>query len=89
MPIDFGGMRSIGINAIAYNRLLKYLKITDKCAKVYDLFQQLAEPELEVVDILGGDVVQAHRICPSFGIKINQWKESFLQDGSRSCSSRL
>lgn len=82
LPIDFGAMRSTGISAIAYNNLKKHLGIKGQPAKLYDVFQQLAEPELEVVDRLGGDVVQAHRLCPAFGIKINSWKAGKLQDGS-------
>ena len=83
IAIDFGGMRSTGISAIAYNKLLKYLGIKNKWAKVYDIFQQLAEPDIEVVNILGGDVVQAHKLSPAFGVKIDRWKESKLQDGSK------
>jgi uroporphyrinogen decarboxylase len=82
LPIDFGAMRSTGINAIAYNNLKKYLGITGKPAKIYDIFQQLAEPELKIVDRLGGDVVQAHRLAPAWGIKIDAWKPGKLQDGS-------
>lgn len=82
LPIDFGGMRSTGISAIAYNKLLKRLGMNDKCAKVYDVFQQLAEPHHEVLELLGGDVVQAHRLYPSFGIAIDRWKPGTLQDGS-------
>ncbi len=82
LPIDFGAMRSSGISAIAYHNLKKYLGMEGKPAKLYDVFQQLAEPELEVVDRLGGDVVQAHRLCPAFGIPIKAWKAGKLQDGS-------
>lgn len=82
LPIDFGGMRSTGISAIAYNKLLAALGMTDKCAKVYDVFQQLAEPHPEVLARLGGDVVQAHRLYPAFGIPIDRWKPGKLQDGS-------
>lgn len=83
LPIDFGAMRSTGIHAAAYNELLSYLGYKDKKARVYDVFQQLAEPDPEIVEIFGGDVVQAHRLCPAFGINIRSWKESKLQDGSK------
>lgn len=82
LPIDFGGMRSTGINAMAYNHLKRYLNIEGKPAKLYDVFQQLAEPEPEVLARLGGDVAQAHRLAPAFGIKIDRWKPGKLQDGS-------
>lgn len=82
VPIDFGGMRSTGINAIGYNNLKKYLNINGGETKVYDIFQQLAEPEIEILKIMKGDVVQLHRFEPSFGINIKKWKPSKLQDGS-------
>lgn len=49
LPIDFDAMRSTGINAIAYNHLTDYLGYKDKKAKVYDIFQQLADPDMEIV----------------------------------------
>ena len=81
VPIDFGGMRSTGINAIAYNRLKDYLGIKGE-TKVYDIFQQLAKPEPEVLRAMGGDVIQLDRLAPSFGIKNTAWKPSALMDGS-------
>lgn len=82
LAIDFGGMRSTGISAIAYSKLRKYLGIKESPIKLYDIFQQLAEPEKEVMERMGGDVVQAHRLCPSFGINIDGWKTYRLEDGS-------
>ncbi|GAA0181481.1 uroporphyrinogen decarboxylase family protein [Clostridium sediminicola] len=82
VPIDFGGMRSTGINAMAYNKLKKYLNIEGGVTKLYDVFQQLAEPEIEVLRIMNGDVVQLHRYEPAFGINIGKWKNGKLMDGS-------
>jgi len=73
--IDFGGMRSTGIQTIAYNRLLDHLGIRDEKAKVYDVFQQLAEPSPEVVGRLNGDACQIHRLKPAFGIDILGWRD--------------
>ncbi len=84
VAIDFGAMRSTGIMALAYNRLKRHLGMEYlPKTKVYDVMQQLAEPDLEVVDYLGGDVVQVHRLAPAFGLKINHWGEGILPDGSR------
>ena len=82
LPIDFGGMRSTGINIKAYKNLKNYLGIKEGTIKLYDVFQQLAEPELKVVDHLGGDVVQLHRLSPAFNIRIDSWKESIQPDSS-------
>ncbi len=82
LPVDFGGMRSTGIQAIAYNRLLSHLGITGEKAVMYDVFQQLADPSPKVVDLLHGDVLQVHRLCPAFGIDILEWKDGILPDGS-------
>lgn len=82
LPIDFGAMRSTGIQAVAYNRLLSHLGMNDEDNRVYDVFQQLAEPSEKVVDRMNGDVMQVHRLCPAFGIDILSWKDGVLPDGS-------
>lgn len=82
LAIDFGAMRSTGISAIAYNTLKEYLGIQGGVTKLYDVFQQLAEPEMEIVNRFGGDVVQLHRHAPSFGIINDSWKPGKLPDGS-------
>lgn len=83
VPIDFGAMRSTGISAIAYNKLKEYLNIKDGATKLYDVFQQLAEPEESILKRFKADVVQLHRYEPAFGINILKWKEGTLQDGSK------
>ena len=45
VPIDHGSMRSSGSMAIAYNALKKRLGVTGGYTFVYDLIQQLAQPE--------------------------------------------
>lgn len=81
LPIDFGGMRSTGISIVAYKNLKEYLGITEGIPKLYDVYQQLAEPEMPVLERLGGDVVQAHRLCPSFGYKIKEWRKTVIPQG--------
>ncbi len=83
LAIDFGGMRSTGIHAIAYNHLVRFLGLKLPPPHLYDIFQQLAEPQAEVVERLGGDVVQAHQLRPAFGVSIGEgWKMGKLPDGS-------
>ena len=50
--------------------------------KVYDIYQQLAEPEEAIMKIMGADVVQLHRYRAGFGIDIANWKPGKLMDGS-------
>ena len=82
MPIDFGSMRSTGINAMAYNDLKKTLGVVGGHTRVYDIKQLLAEPEQSVLKRFQGDVVQLHRMKPSLGLRIDGWKPSKLMDGS-------
>jgi len=56
VPIDLGGMRASGINAVVYDRLKKRLGVMTP-TKVYDTLQILAEVELEVVEKLHVDVL--------------------------------
>jgi len=57
LPIDFGGMASTGIMAIAYARLKEHLGITSGEIRVFDMGQQLAEVEPEVLSRFGVDVI--------------------------------
>lgn len=82
MPIDFGSMRSTGINAIAFNELKKHLGFSDVRTKVYDVKQLLAEPDEKILKRFQGDIIQLHRLKPSLGLSIDNWKPSKLIDGS-------
>ncbi|MCD6505677.1 methyltransferase [Candidatus Poribacteria bacterium] len=76
VPVDLGGMFSTGIMGIAYNRLKSYLGIKGGRTRMYDLMQQLAEPEREILEIIGADVL------PVLIDEPKEWKESTLPDGS-------
>ena len=79
IPVDFGGHRSSGISAIAYRNLKNALGITTGDVYVYDMIQQLAVVEDEVLDALGIDVVELGR---GFLTDDSDWKEWTLPDGS-------
>jgi len=79
VPIDFGGMRSTGIMAIAYNRLKRHLGLKGGETRVYDPTQQLAEPEEEILDLFEVDVVDLNN---SLGIRAEKWRDWTLPDGS-------
>lgn len=83
VPIDFGAMRSTGIHFSAYVNLKKFLHINLGRPKVYDLMQSLAEPEPEIREYFDADVVQLHRLYPSFGVPIDDWKEGIFPDGEK------
>ncbi len=80
--VDFGGMPSDGISAVAYNRLVRQLGLPERKIRVYDVFQQLAYPDLDVVERMHGDFILAHRLRMRFGISCRQWKDGFLTDGT-------
>ncbi len=57
MAIDFGGTDCSSVHAVAYNRLRKSLDIEPRMIRVGCLAQQVVEPDIEVVDRLGGDAI--------------------------------
>ena len=79
MPIDFGGMRSTGIMAIAYNKLKAHLGITDGETRLYDTGQQLALPEPPILDRFHVDVID---LLNTLGRFPEEWKDWTLPDGS-------
>ena len=50
-------MRSTGISAFSYPKLVAALGLPPRLPKVYDTGQMLALPDLDVLDALGCDVV--------------------------------
>ena len=78
IPVDFGSMRSTGITALAHVKVKKNLGIDGK-VKVYDLIQQLAQPEDEILDIFGADVVDLGR---AFLNDPSDWHDWVLPDGT-------
>lgn len=79
VAVDFGGHRSSGIAAIAYNKLKKKLGITSSDIYVYDMIQQLAIVEPEVLDACGSDVIELGR---GFMLDDAEWKDWVLPDGT-------
>lgn len=58
VPVDFNGHRSSGIAIQAYKRLRKYLGLEPSLLYMYDVIQQLAVVEDDMLDLFGVDVVQ-------------------------------
>lgn len=80
VAIDLGSTPSSGISAIAYNNLKKYLGISIGHNRVYDVVQQLSQPEDALLDRFGIDVVDIGRM---FNIKDSDWHAVTLPDGSQ------
>lgn len=79
VPIDFGAHRSSGIAAIAYAKLKQALGIETGDIYVYDMVQQLAVVEPDVLDAVGSDVVELGR---AFMLEETDWKDWVLPDGT-------
>jgi uroporphyrinogen decarboxylase len=79
VPVDFGGHRSSGISAIAYAKLKKALRVNAGDIYVYDIPQQLAIIEPEVMDVLGVDAIELGR---GFLTEAKDWRPWTLPDGT-------
>ena len=56
VPIDLGGIRASGVNAVAYSRLKRGMGINTP-TRIHDSMQMLGDVELEVLEKLGGDIL--------------------------------
>jgi len=79
VPLDLGSTPSSGISAIAYNNLKKHLGITGGHTRIYDVVQQVVQPEMEILDRFGVDVLDIGRV---FNEKDSDWYDITLTDGS-------
>lgn len=82
VPIDLGAMRSSGIHAIAYNRLKAHLGIADGESRLFDIMQQLAQPEPSIVARFGLDALPLPRAAIGLDPAHPAWKPWTLPDGS-------
>lgn len=78
VPVDFGATPSSGISAIAYSNLKQYTGETGRPVKVYDVVQQLAEPEEHFLDLFGIDAIDVGR---AFTQDPSEWYDITLQNG--------
>jgi len=78
-PVDLGSTPSSGISAIAYNNFKKYLGVQTGHTRVYDVVQQIAEPEDWVLDQFAVDVLDVGR---AFNTSDADWYMADLPDGS-------
>jgi len=78
VPIDLGGMRSTAITGLAYNQLKNYWDMRGGHTRIYDLGQQLARVEQQVLERIRADVIPVSHIISSQ----KKWKPWRLPDGS-------
>ena len=79
VPIDLGSTPSSGISAIAYNNLKKYLCMRTGHNRVYDVVQQISQPEDEILQLFGVDILDIGRV---FNANDTDWYTIQLPDGS-------
>jgi uroporphyrinogen decarboxylase len=78
VPIDLGATPSSGISAIAYTNLKKHLGMHDGHTRIYDVVQQLAQPEEGMLDHFGIDVVDIGR---AFNERDDDWYDMPMANG--------
>ena len=78
VPVDLGATPSSGISAIAYGNLKRHLGLPQGATQVYDVVQQLAQPEDFILDRFGVDVVDIGR---TFNTAASPWQPTTLVDG--------
>ncbi len=81
VPVDLSGHRSSGISAQAYRRLRAHLGLREKPIRVYDLIQQLAVIDEDVLDWFGADTIELGR---GFSLADEDWVDWPLPDGTLS-----
>ncbi len=79
VPVDMGSNPSSGISAMGYNKLKEALGIEGGHTRIYDVVQQLAQPEDKVLAALGVDVLDIGR---TFNTSDDDWYDITMLDGS-------
>jgi uroporphyrinogen decarboxylase len=78
IPVDLGATPSSGISAIAYHNLKTHTGRTTGATRVYDVVQQLAQPEDEILDQYRIDAVDIGR---TFNDQDSDWYDFTLPNG--------
>ena len=61
IPVDLGATPSSGISVVAYHNLINYLGIKHLKNHVYDVIQEVTQPEMELLDRFNVDVIDIGR----------------------------
>ncbi len=79
VPVDFSGHRSSGIAAMAYSKLRKHLGLSPRPVRIYDVIQQIAIVDEDVLERFGVDTIELGR---GFSLDDRSWSEWTLPDGT-------
>jgi uroporphyrinogen decarboxylase len=79
VPVDMGATPSSGISAIAYDKLIRHIGRGELPVLIYDVVQQLAQPDKEILEMFGVDVIDIGR---SFNEKPEDWQPTILINGN-------
>jgi uroporphyrinogen decarboxylase len=78
IPIVLGATPSSGISVVAYQNLLKYLRKDELQTYVYDVVQEVVQPDMEILEHFGVDVLDLGR---KFNQSQNYWHRLELIKG--------
>ncbi len=79
VPVDLSGHRSSGIAALAYPKLRRVLGLPPQPIRVYDIIQQLAIVDEDVLGRFGVDTIELGR---GFALRRTDWTPWTLPDGT-------
>jgi uroporphyrinogen decarboxylase len=78
VPVDLGATPSSGISAVAYHNLIRHSGLSHLRNHVYDVIQEVTQPEIELLDKFGVDVLDVGRF---FNSSEDYWQKLELMDG--------
>ncbi len=79
VPVDLSGHRSSGISPIAYRHLRQALGLPEKPIRVYDIVQEMAIVDEDVLEWAGVDTIELGR---AFATEDHHWVDWTLPDGT-------
>jgi uroporphyrinogen decarboxylase len=79
VPVDMSATPSSGISAIAYSNLVSRIGRDDLPVQIYDVVQQLAQPDDLIIKMFGVDVIDIGR---AFNNEASDWKLTTLANGA-------
>jgi uroporphyrinogen decarboxylase len=79
VPVDMSATPSSGISAIAYSNLVRHIGRYELPVQIYDVVQQLAQPDLSILEMFDVDVLDIGR---SFNDSPADWYQITMANGA-------